>query len=164
VGEEIVSRIKDAFKTHPDQVKCAVVEDFAIRAEPDLHASIKQALPLNVLKVVAYTNQAGKTTMEQAAGSLAQYIATIVPQNVDFVTAGDILYVRLNLEGAKSVFLKVEFIVDDNEENWVLPGHKRDLKAIVKQYRRAIPRHTEYYLLAQKKEILRKMETALTTY
>ena len=56
------------------------------------------------------------------------------------------------------------FVCDNNAENWIAPTHSRDLRAIVKQYRRSLPAYTDYHILTQKKNILQQMETILTTY
>jgi hypothetical protein len=179
-ARQIAHGIGAEFNHDPKRIKCAVVEDFAIAAEPDLPVSLKQALPLNVLKIIAYTNVPDAERLTQITHAFARKISEeLAPNEVDFVFENGVLYVRLNqqsnampvqdVRGAsgklgKAVFLKIEWVVDDNVDNWVAPSHERDLRAIVKQYRRSLPRYTEYYALAQKKNILQQMETALTTY
>jgi hypothetical protein len=174
-----MAEIAKAFGNDPQRYKCAVVEDFAIDADPDLSFSLKQDVPLNVLTIVAYTRDAGRDPMKQVAERLKVSLNAPV-KGIDAVLDGDVLYARhvqapeelmsgKESEGvlrkpAMAVFLKIKFVVDDNVENWIAPAHPRDLRAIVKQYRRTLPRYTDYHILTRKKDILQRMETALTTY
>jgi hypothetical protein len=74
-----------------------VVEDFAIAAEPDLPVSLKQALPLNVLKIIAYTNVPDAERLTQITHAFARKISEeLAPNEVDFVFENGVLYVRLN--------------------------------------------------------------------
>ncbi|MGD0066098.1 MAG: hypothetical protein ABSB76_21960 [Streptosporangiaceae bacterium] len=178
IAAPVVAGIGDAFGNDPRRVRCAVVEDFAIAADPDLPDSLKQALPLNVLTIIAYTNDAGRDLMTQVADGLDKQIRGLAPGHIDTVRDGSTLYARVALESvvpaqqpgeavnstAMAVFLKVTFVCDNNAENWIAPTHSRDLRAIVKQYRRSLPAYTDYHILTQKKNILQQMETILTTY
>ncbi|WP_327007526.1 hypothetical protein OHA72_09800 [Dactylosporangium sp. NBC_01737] len=102
----------------------------------------------------------------------------LAPGQIDSVDAGNVLYFRIYQQSdsvpdedrrqasaglGKAVFLKIE-IVDDAGVEWVVPAYEHDLRAIVKQYRRSLPRYTEYQVLTKRKDILRRLETALTTY
>jgi hypothetical protein len=174
-----MAEIAKAFRNDPQRFRCAVVEDFAIDADPDLPFSLKQDLPLNVLTIAAYTNDAGGGLMRQVAEQV-KGLLTVPRQGIDAILDGNILYVRHAQEpeesmsgkqsegilrgSAMAVFLKIKFIIDNNVENWIAPAHPRDLRAIVKQYRRSLPGYTDYHVLSRKMDILRRMETALTTY
>lgn len=179
VAAPAVAMIEKAFADKAQEVRCAVVEDFAIAAEPDLPASLKHTLPLNVLTIVAYTTDAGRGLMAAVADELHRQIRNLSPSGIDVVGDGTALYARHLQEfefepaqepegvvrsAAMAVFLKIKFVFDDNAENWIVPTHPRDLRAIVKQYRRSLPAYTEYHVLTQKKNVLQRMETALTTY
>jgi len=80
--------------------------------------------------------------------------------------AKDISYHHVENAGSrrKALILRLDLIVDDAVHNWVAPAHERDLKAIVKHYRRSLANSSEYYAVTQKKAILRELEKALTTY
>jgi hypothetical protein len=176
IAAPVVTLIEQTFRNDPLRIRCAVVEDFAIAAEPDLPDSLKQTLPLNVLTIVAYTTDADRHLMTTVANGLDPWFRSRAPGEIDTVLDGNTLYVR-HVHGARfaprqretpvpamTVFLKVKFVFDNNVENWIAPTHARDLRAIVKQYRRSLTAYTDYHALNQKKTILRQMETALATY
>ncbi|HEX6519710.1 MAG TPA: hypothetical protein VF070_06790 [Streptosporangiaceae bacterium] len=196
VAAPAVTLIDKTFTDAGAPIRCAVVEDFAIKDEPDLPDPLKKALPLNVLTIIAYTNEASGGLIPQVAGELGERIRALEPGQFDTVADGNTLYARrlqeLTVErdpgwaalsvpqqavepgkqlksevvvtALPAVFLKIKFVIDDNTENWIAPAHQRDLRAIVKQYRRSLPAYTEYHVLTQKKNILAQMEKALTTY
>lgn len=172
--------IKTQFGDDPGRIGCAAVEDFAIKAQPDLHESVKQKLPLNVLTIVACTtDNLDDQRMRQLAIGLQVHLDTL-GKNIAVHRYGNTLYalhaqkaedLPPDLEGtlplssaALSVFMKIKFVADPHTENWAVPTHPRDLRAIVKQYRSTLPLYTEYYASSRKKEILRDLEKALTTY
>lgn len=175
VAAAVMAQIKAAFKEDPAMVRCAIVEDFAIKAVPDLPDSLKQDVPHNVLTIVVYAKRASSDAMRKVAEALAQSIAKM-EEGFDAFIGGGNLYARYpqdqeaphgpeSIRGPrKAVFLKIKFVFDDNVGNWTVPAHRHDLRAIVKQYRRSLPAYTEYHILTQKKEILQQMETALTTF
>lgn len=168
----------------PDQARCAVVEDFAIVHEPDLPTSLKERLPCDVLKLVMYTTADVAEKAREVISSLSArlrldgatdakfendslYVWT--NQDVNIILsqgAKDISYHHVENAGSrrKALILRLDLIVDDAVHNWVAPAHERDLKAIVKHYRRSLANSSEYYAVTQKKAILRELEKALTTY
>jgi hypothetical protein len=176
----LLSEIRKAFGNDPARVRCAIVEDFAIAVEPDLPNALKQTLPLDVLKIVVYATANEQQRLKQTIEELSQQIFfDLAPGQVDAVGEGNVLYLRLRQESdtmrdadrgqastgvGQAVFLKIECIVGESVENWIVPSHEHDLRAIVKQYRRSLPRYTEYYAVTRRKAILQQLERALTTY
>ena len=182
-AKSIVDVIKKAFGNDPRSIRCGVVDEYAIVAHPDLPDSIKENAPLNVLTIVAYTSTAGAARVPGVAADLKAHIGEPAVAGIDIVDdirGSGTLYIRGLMPSpfangapgseevlktmAQTVFMKIRFVVDDNEENWVVPAHPYDLKAIVKHYRRSLPAYTEYTILNRKKELLESMEKFLTTY
>jgi hypothetical protein len=180
-AEAIVNEIKRAFESDSRPIRCGVVNEYAIAAHPDLPHSIKENAPLNVLTIAAYTSNEGAARLQEVGAILKSQLNAKTMEGIDAVDDGfGNLYIRRLLPSplvhgepdseqvrttmAATVVMRVRFAVDDNQENWVVPAHPFDLKAIVKQYRRSLPVYTEYTILNRKKELLQAMETFLTTY
>jgi hypothetical protein len=177
-AQQVVRGLRDEFGDNPARIRCAVVGDFAIAAEPDLPPELRQDLPLNVLTILVHTTAADRRRVRSTVDRLAEVIRALAPGRIDTVDAVDTVYFRVDQQSdsvpdelrgqagaglGKAVFGKIE-IVDDPDVEWVVPAHERDLRTIVRQYRRSLPRYTEYQALARRKDILRRLERALTTY
>lgn len=176
-AQQVMRGLRGALDDDDKRIRCAVVEEFAIAAHPDLPESLKENLPGNVLKILVHTT-ANDSELLRDPGPLVQAVIDLAPGQIDSVASGNVLYFRINqqsdlmseqerqdagIRAGKAVFLKIEVVVDPAVE-WVVPAHERDLRTIAKQYRRSLPRYTEYQALNRRKAILRQLETALATF
>ncbi len=172
IGQQIVQRINAKFGDDPARARCGIVEDFAILLGPDLPAPLTDLLPRDVLTITACTNNAGKAAMEEVVRTLIPDIENLAQGAIEVVVTNEDLYAYLKFASTapdqgvsgRVAFLKIHFILDEVADNWLVPTHTRDLKLIVKQYRRSLTRYTEYFALTQKKKVLQQLETILTTY
>jgi hypothetical protein len=187
-AQRVVTSLRGTFG---NRIRCGVVEDFAIAADPDLPATLIQRLPRNVLKILVHAAPQDRGEVLAAVRLQIPALRDLIPGlpdpvpgrdltpgRTDVVEAGGVLYFRINQQSdglrdedrtdrdmqiGPAIYAKVEVVTEAGIE-WVVPAHAHDLKAIVKQYRRSLPRYTEYTALAKRKEVLRLLETALTTY
>jgi hypothetical protein len=177
-AQQVVRGLREALGNDEKRIRCAVVEEFAIAAHPDLPDSLKCDIPGNVLKILVHATANADAQLIDAAGKLAQEVRNMVPGQIDVVADGAVLYFRIvqqsdtmsererqdaGTRAGKAVFMKIEVVVDPAVE-WVVPAHERDLRAIAKQYRRSLTRYTEYQALNSRKAVLRQLETALATF
>jgi hypothetical protein len=157
--------------------RCAVVENFAIVADPDLPAELKESLPLDFISLVVYTNTAGAELLPQIERVVTPLVRPesreVPPPAMDVVRHGKNVYVRLTepvtdplfpSEPGPALLMTIQGVDDDSRANWVAPGHVHDLNGIIAHYRRTLSTYSEFYVQGQKKRILQELEIALTTY
>jgi hypothetical protein len=185
IGDEALSTlaqtVRDAivgmFKESDVPCRCAVVENFAIVADPDLPPELKESLPLDSINLVVYTNTAGAELLPQIEQVVTPLVRPespeVPPPAMDVVRHDRTVYVRLTEavtdplisgEAAPALLMTIQGVADDSRANWVAPGHVHDLNGILGHYRRTLSRYSEYYVQSQTKRILQELEIALTTY
>ena len=97
-AQAVRDAIAESFKHDNLPYRCAVVEDFAIVAEPDLPDTLKQTLPCDAVTLVVYTSRAGAELLDR----LPEIVGPIVlPEAegpaMDLTKHGGTLYVRVTV-------------------------------------------------------------------
>jgi hypothetical protein len=167
--------IAQAFEQAKQPYRCAVVEDFAIRSNPELPDDLKQSMPLRSAKITVYTTKAGAGVLTQLPDIVrALFPKAISPEQPvqDVVVKGDMIYVSLLVQPPKqhqtmpgsTVVMTIQAVTDDNQTNWYAPRYAQDIRGTLDHYRRTMPKYSEFYMQNQKKQILHKLEIALTSH
>jgi hypothetical protein len=154
--------------------RCAVVEDFAIRANPDLPEQLKHSVPLRSADIVVYTTNDGAGLLQRLPETVEKSLRVTGPGRpaLDMVHHGDKIYVLVLVQPpvqhsskpGRTVLMTIQAVIDDNQDNWFAPRYDHDIKGTLGHFRRTLPSYSEFYMQSKKKHILQELEVALTMH